>query len=199
VEIRRAAVVGASTYGESAPAPVLFKHFSSTAENVVAVVHQVLEQVAGTARFSSPLPLATGAILMTIKIGINGFRPSEHGVPCAAVQRTSRRIDIVSINDLLEPNTSPYMPGNFWARCGRFRARCPVDGNTLIVNGRVRLTRRNATRRPEVGRCRRRLHRRPPPVPDQETGQKHLDAGGEESHLLGTVEEGTLRRCSCSA
>ncbi|MFM9917064.1 MAG: transketolase [Rhizobacter sp.] len=33
-----AAVVGIDTYGESAPAPVLFKHFGFTAENVVATV-----------------------------------------------------------------------------------------------------------------------------------------------------------------
>ncbi len=37
-----AAVVGIDTYGESAPAPVLFKHFGFTAENVVAVVRKVL-------------------------------------------------------------------------------------------------------------------------------------------------------------
>jgi transketolase len=37
-----AAVVGIDTYGESAPAPELFKHFGFTAENVVAVVRKVL-------------------------------------------------------------------------------------------------------------------------------------------------------------
>jgi transketolase len=37
-----AAVVGIDTYGESAPAPVLFKHFGFTAENLVAQVHVVL-------------------------------------------------------------------------------------------------------------------------------------------------------------
>ena len=37
-----AAVVGIDTYGESAPAPVLFKHFGFTPENVVAVVRKVL-------------------------------------------------------------------------------------------------------------------------------------------------------------
>ena len=37
-----AAVVGIDTYGESAPAPALFKHFKLTAENLVAVVRQVL-------------------------------------------------------------------------------------------------------------------------------------------------------------
>jgi transketolase len=37
-----AAVVGIDTYGESAPAGVLFKHFGFTAENVAAVVRKVL-------------------------------------------------------------------------------------------------------------------------------------------------------------
>jgi len=38
-----AAVVGINTYGESAPAPVLFKHFNLTAENLVAVVRKVVK------------------------------------------------------------------------------------------------------------------------------------------------------------
>jgi transketolase len=37
-----AAVVGIDTYGESAPAPVLFKHFGFTAENVADTVHAAL-------------------------------------------------------------------------------------------------------------------------------------------------------------
>ncbi|MBU6257193.1 MAG: transketolase [Burkholderiales bacterium] len=37
-----AAVVGLDRYGESAPAPALFKHFQLTAENVAATVRQVL-------------------------------------------------------------------------------------------------------------------------------------------------------------
>ena len=39
-----AAVVGIDTYGESAPAPALFKHFGFTAENVVATVRKVLSK-----------------------------------------------------------------------------------------------------------------------------------------------------------
>jgi len=37
-----AAVVGIDSYGESAPAPVLFKHFGFTAENVADTVHAAL-------------------------------------------------------------------------------------------------------------------------------------------------------------
>ena len=39
-----AAVVGIDTYGESAPAPVLFKYFGFTPENVVATVKAVLKK-----------------------------------------------------------------------------------------------------------------------------------------------------------
>jgi transketolase len=35
-------VIGIDTFGESAPAPVLFKHFGFTVENVVAAVHRTL-------------------------------------------------------------------------------------------------------------------------------------------------------------
>ena len=40
-----AAVVGIDRFGESAPAPVLFKHFGFTVENVVATVRQVLSSL----------------------------------------------------------------------------------------------------------------------------------------------------------
>jgi transketolase len=36
------AVVGIDTYGESAPAPVLFKHFGFTADNVADTVEAAL-------------------------------------------------------------------------------------------------------------------------------------------------------------
>jgi transketolase len=39
-----AAVVGIDTFGESAPAPVLFEHFGFTAKNVADTVHKVLQQ-----------------------------------------------------------------------------------------------------------------------------------------------------------
>ena len=39
-----AAVVGIDTYGESAPAPALFKYFGFTPENVADTVQKVLTQ-----------------------------------------------------------------------------------------------------------------------------------------------------------
>jgi hypothetical protein len=40
------AVVGLDTYGESAPAPVLFKHFGFTPDNVADTVEAVLQKLA---------------------------------------------------------------------------------------------------------------------------------------------------------
>ena len=40
----RGAIVGIDTYGESAPASVLFKYFGFTAENVAAAVKRVVAQ-----------------------------------------------------------------------------------------------------------------------------------------------------------
>jgi len=42
VDDPHAAVVGIDTFGESAPAPVLFKHFGFTPEHVVAAVRGIL-------------------------------------------------------------------------------------------------------------------------------------------------------------
>ena len=39
-----AAVLGIDTYGESAPAPALFKHFHLTAQNLAAVVRRVVSK-----------------------------------------------------------------------------------------------------------------------------------------------------------
>ncbi len=43
VDDAKAAVVGIDTFGESAPAPALFKHFGFTVDNVVAAVRRVLQ------------------------------------------------------------------------------------------------------------------------------------------------------------
>ena len=76
---------------------------------------------------------------MTIKVGINGFGRIGRMVFRAAVQDFSD-IQIVGINDLLEPDYLAYML-KFDSVHGRFKGDVAVDGNTLIVNGkRIRLT-----------------------------------------------------------
>ena len=76
---------------------------------------------------------------MTIKIGINGFGRIGRMVFRAALQNFSD-IEVVGINDLLEPDYLAYML-QFDSVHGRFKGDIAVDGNTLVVNGRkIRLT-----------------------------------------------------------
>jgi glyceraldehyde 3-phosphate dehydrogenase len=76
---------------------------------------------------------------MTIKVGINGFGRIGRMVFRAAVQNFPN-IEIVGINDLLEPDYLAYML-KYDSVHGRFKGDVSVDGNTLIVNGkRIRLT-----------------------------------------------------------
>ena len=76
---------------------------------------------------------------MTIKAGINGFGRIGRNVLRAAVQ-SFPDIEIVGINDLLEPDYLAYML-QFDSVHGRFKGDIAVDGNTLVVNGRkIRLT-----------------------------------------------------------
>ena len=76
---------------------------------------------------------------MTIKVGINGFGRIGRMVFRAAVQHFPD-IEIVGINDLLEPEYLAYMLRHDSVH-GRFKGDIGVDGNTLIVNGRrIRLT-----------------------------------------------------------
>ncbi len=76
---------------------------------------------------------------MAIKLGINGFGRIGRNVLRAAVQNFPD-IEIVGINDLLEPDYLAYML-QYDSVHGRFDGSIAVDGNTLIVNGKkIRLT-----------------------------------------------------------
>ena len=76
---------------------------------------------------------------MTIHIGINGFGRIGRNVLRAAVQNFSD-IQVVAINDLLEPDYLAYML-KYDSVHGRFKGEVSVEGNTLIVNGhKIRLT-----------------------------------------------------------
>ncbi|MGE4052915.1 MAG: type I glyceraldehyde-3-phosphate dehydrogenase [Piscinibacter sp.] len=76
---------------------------------------------------------------MTIKIGINGFGRIGRMVFRAAIQNF-KDVEVVAINDLLEPDYLAYML-KYDSVHGRFKGDVAVDGNTLIVNGKkIRLT-----------------------------------------------------------
>jgi len=77
---------------------------------------------------------------MAIQVGINGFGRIGRMVFRAAVQNFGNDIEVVGINDLLEPEYLAYML-EFDSVHGRFAGSIAVEGNTLIVNGkRIRLT-----------------------------------------------------------
>jgi len=76
---------------------------------------------------------------MAIKVGINGFGRIGRMVFRAAVKDFSD-IEIVGINDLLEPDYLAYML-KYDSVHGRFKGEVSVEGTTLIVNGnKIRLT-----------------------------------------------------------
>jgi glyceraldehyde 3-phosphate dehydrogenase len=76
---------------------------------------------------------------MTVRLGINGFGRIGRMVFRAAVKHFPD-VEIVGINDLLEPDYLAYML-QYDSVHGRFKGDIAVDGTTLIINGKkIRLT-----------------------------------------------------------
>ncbi|MDY3962967.1 MAG: type I glyceraldehyde-3-phosphate dehydrogenase [Candidatus Cryptobacteroides sp.] len=75
-----------------------------------------------------------------VKLGINGFGRIGRMVFRAAVENFSNDIEVVGINDLLDPDYLAYML-KYDSVHGAFKGEVAVEGNTLIVNGKkIRLT-----------------------------------------------------------
>ena len=117
---------------------------------------------------------------MALKIGINGFGRIGRMVFRAAVQNF-KDIEVVAINDLLEPDYLAYML-KYDSVHGRFEGEVSVEGNTLVVNGKkIRLT---AVKDPselkwaEVGADI--VVEATGIFLTKEGGQKHLDAGAKK-------------------
>ncbi|MDX8399153.1 MAG: type I glyceraldehyde-3-phosphate dehydrogenase [Gallionellaceae bacterium] len=76
---------------------------------------------------------------MAIKVGINGFGRIGRMVFRAA-SKDFPEIEVVAINDLLEPDYLAYML-KYDSVHGRFNGDVAVDGSNLVVNGKsIRLT-----------------------------------------------------------
>jgi len=76
---------------------------------------------------------------MTIKVGINGFGRIGRMV-FRAVAKDFKDIEIVAINDLLEPDYLAYML-KYDSVHGRFNGDVSVDGGNMVVDGKkIRLT-----------------------------------------------------------
>ncbi len=128
---------------------------------------------------------------MTIRIGINGFGRIGRNVLRAAVQNFPD-IEVVGINDLLEPDYLAYMLKHDSVH-GRFGGEVSVDGNTLVVNGKkIRLT---AERDPanlkwnEVGADV--VIESTGLFLSKETAQKHIDAGAKKVLLSAPSKDDT--------
>ncbi len=128
---------------------------------------------------------------MTIKLGINGFGRIGRNVLRAAVQNFSD-IEVVAINDLLEPDYLAYML-RYDSVHGRFKGDIAVDGNTLIVNGKkIRLTQERdpaALKWNEVGADI--VLESTGLFLDKATAQKHLDAGAKKVLLSAPSKDDT--------
>ena len=75
-----------------------------------------------------------------IKLGINGFGRIGRMVFRAAVENFSDDIQVVGINDLLDPEYLAYML-KYDSVHGQFNHEVKVEGNYLVVNGnKIRLT-----------------------------------------------------------
>ncbi|MGY0560966.1 MULTISPECIES: type I glyceraldehyde-3-phosphate dehydrogenase [unclassified Luteimonas] len=129
---------------------------------------------------------------MAIKVGINGFGRIGRNVLRSAVQNFGSDIEVVAINDLLEPDYLAYML-RFDSVHGRFDGDVSVDGSHLVINGkRIRLS---AERDPanlkwgEVG----------VDVVIESTGifltaegaQKHIDAGAKKVIMSAPSKDAT--------
>jgi glyceraldehyde 3-phosphate dehydrogenase len=76
---------------------------------------------------------------MSIKVGINGFGRIGR-MAFRAIAKDFPDIEVVAINDLLEPDYLAYML-KYDSVHGNFDGEIAVDGNTMIVNGKsIRLT-----------------------------------------------------------
>jgi glyceraldehyde 3-phosphate dehydrogenase len=129
---------------------------------------------------------------MAIKVGINGFGRIGRNVLRAAVQNFADEIEIVAINDLLEPDYLAYML-RYDSVHGRFQGDVSVDGNTLIVNGRkIRLTQERDPANlkwDEVGA--EVVIESTGLFLDKATAQKHLDAGAKKVVLSAPSKDDT--------
>jgi len=126
-----------------------------------------------------------------IKIGINGFGRIGRNVLRSAIQNF-QDIEVVAINDLLEPEYLAYML-QYDSVHGRFKGDVKVEGNTLIVNGKkIRLTQERDPANlkwADVGA--EVVIESTGLFLDKATAQKHLDAGAKKVILSAPSKDDT--------
>ncbi len=129
---------------------------------------------------------------MAVKVGINGFGRIGRNVLRAAVQNFAGEIEIVAINDLLDPDYLAYML-RYDSVHGHFKGEVSVDGGALLVNGRkIRLTQERdpaALKWDAVGADI--VIESTGLFLDKPTAQKHLDAGAKKVILSAPSKDDT--------
>jgi glyceraldehyde 3-phosphate dehydrogenase len=117
---------------------------------------------------------------MTIKLGINGFGRIGRMVFRAAIQHFPD-IEVVAINDLLEPDYLAYML-KYDSVHGRFKGDVAVEGSTLVVNGKkIRLTAEKDPAALKWGEVKADVVLESTGLfLTQDTAQKHIDAGARK-------------------
>jgi glyceraldehyde 3-phosphate dehydrogenase len=128
---------------------------------------------------------------MTIKIGINGFGRIGRNVLRSAIQNFAD-IEVVAINDLLEPDYLAYML-QYDSVHGRFKGTVKVEGGNIVVNGKIiRLTQERDPANlkwNEVGADI--VIESTGLFLDKVTAQKHLDAGAKKVILSAPSKDDT--------
>ena len=128
---------------------------------------------------------------MAIKVGINGFGRIGRNVLRSAIQNFPD-IEIVAINDLLEPDYLAYML-QYDSVHGRFKGTVKVEGGNIVVNGKtIRLTQERDPANlkwADVGADV--VIESTGLFLDKVTAQKHLDAGAKKVILSAPAKDDT--------
>jgi glyceraldehyde 3-phosphate dehydrogenase len=128
---------------------------------------------------------------MTIKVGINGFGRIGR-MAFRAIAKEFKDIEVVGINDLLDPEYLAYML-KYDSVHGRFDGDVSVEGNNMVVNGKkIRLTAERdpaALKWDEVGA--ELVIESTGFFLTEETCQKHIDAGAKKVVMSAPSKDGS--------
>src|SRR5690606_20821310 len=129
---------------------------------------------------------------MAIKVGINGFGRIGRNVFRSAVLNFGKDIQVVGINDLLEPDYLAYML-RYDSVHGRFDADVSIDGDFLVVNGnRIRLTQERDPANLKWGEVGADVVIESTGLfLTKETAQKHIDAGARQVMMSAPSKDDT--------
>ena len=129
---------------------------------------------------------------MAIRVGINGFGRIGRNVLRAAVQNFGKDIEVVAINDLLEPDYLAYML-RYDSVHGPFKGEVSTEGGDLMVNGkRIRLTQERDPSNLKWGDVDVDVVIESTGLfLSKDTAQKHLDAGAKKVVLSAPSKDDT--------